>query len=102
MYLYKTLSSYIRAAFLGVSVTLGTASSAAADDLSFGITIGGLTDDFLTRSEQYSALGFNGASLTSSFEHKRLSASVTAASTIDGPNKTLSSYDLSIRLGNGN
>lgn len=102
MYLYKTLSPYIRAAFLGASVTLGTASSAAADDLSFGITIGGLTDDFLARSEQYSTLGFNGASLTSSFEYKRLSASVTAASTIDGPNKTLSSYDLSLRLGNGN
>jgi hypothetical protein len=98
---YKSITTLTQTAGLGLCLSLGTVSPSAADGLSFGLTVGALTDDFLGRSEQYSTLGFNGISLTTAFEYKRFSASITAGSALYGTNDILANYDVSLQLGSG-
>lgn len=76
------------------------ATSVSATELSFDVTVGGLSDDFLGRSEQYGTLGFNGVSATTRLETGRLSASATVAHVQYGDVDTLANYDVSLGLGN--
>lgn len=90
------------AGILSTAMSLTAANSATAETPEFTLTFGGITDDFLGRSQQYGTLGFNGASLGSSVEFGRLSASATIAQPIYGDADVLLNYDVSLALGNGN
>jgi len=73
-----------------------------AQDLDFTLDVGGISDDFLGRSAQYSTLGFNGVALTGSTEVGRLSASVTLGYAQHGDVDAVTNYDFSLALGQGN
>lgn len=75
--------------------------SAAAQSTEFNLTFGGITEDFIGRSEQYSTLGFNGVSLAGAMEYGRLSASATVGQSQFGSVDTLAGYDISLGLGAG-
>ena len=98
MYFCKSITTLTQAVIFGALLSIGAVSPSVAEKLSFNVTAGGITDDFIGRSEQYSTLGFNGVSLTGAFEYKRLSASFTAGQTIHGNNHTLRNYDLFINF----
>lgn len=90
-----------RSLLLGTIVTLVSATMSCADPIEFTLSAGAISEDFIGRSEQYSTLGFNGVALTGSANYGRLSASATVGQSQHGEFNTLSNYDLSLALRNG-
>lgn len=87
--------------FKNAALVLISAPASYAQPTEFKLTVGGISDDFIGRSEQYSALGFNGIALTGAAEYGRLSASATVGADQHGKIDTLANYDISLALGAG-
>lgn len=86
---------------LSVAVASTAAYAVAANSSEFKLTVSGITEDYLGRSEQFSTLGFNGIALHGSGEYGRLSASATLGQSQYGSIDTLTNYDISLSLGAG-
>lgn len=97
MSLFRSLSY----SALSLALAAGATTSASADSTEFKLTIGGITEDYIGRSEQYSTLGFNGVALSGAVDYGRLSASATLGATQHGSFDTLANYDISLALGDG-
>lgn len=97
MSLFRSLSY----SALSLALVAGVTTSASANSTEFKLTIGGITEDYIGRSEQYSTLGFNGVALSGAVAYGRLSASATVGATQHGSFDTLANYDISLALGEG-
>jgi hypothetical protein len=86
---------------LSIALATSAATFASADSTEFKLTFGGITEDYLGRSEQYSTLGFNSIALSGAAEYGRLSASATVGKYQHGSFETIANYDNSLALGAG-
>lgn len=98
----NTAFKFSRIGILGAALSLTAATTVSAETPEFTLTFGGISDDFIGRSQQYGTLGFNGVAFSGTAEYGRLSASATIGEPIFGNAHTLANYDLSLALGNGN
>lgn len=85
-----------------LSATLLSSGIALAEPASGTLTLGAISEDFLTRSEQFGTLGFNGAAIGGTLQFGSLSASATVGQTqheqASGDFDALINYDVSLRF----
>ncbi|MCG7494989.1 capsule assembly Wzi family protein [Thalassobius sp. Cn5-15] len=85
-----------------LSATLLSSGMTLAEPASGTLTLGTISEDFLTRSERFGTLGFNGAAISGRIDYGNLSASATLGQTqhdqASGDFDALINYDVSLRF----